>query len=62
AREAISGTTPPNGICFETELKISFDKICLPPLITAQAVSSQLDSIAKIRAYFLICAFNDFSK
>ena len=51
ARDAISGTTPPyiacSGICEEITEEIT----CRPSRTIAAAVSSQLDSIAKIVAW-----------
>ena len=62
AREAISGTTPPNLTCCSIEVEITEDRISLPPRITAAAVSSQLDSIASITASFFMVAVFVFSK
>ena len=56
-RAASSGTTPPNSLWISTWLETIFDKISgisLFPLITATAVSSQLDSIPKIMGFFVI--------
>lgn len=47
-RDAISGTTPPNFLCIGTCVEITLDKIFRPSSITAQEVSSQLVSNAKI--------------
>ena len=45
---ATSGTTPPYNLWIFIWLETTLDSISLPFLIIAQAVSSQLDSIAKI--------------
>ena len=45
AREAISGTTPPNSACRSTWEDTTLDTTSDPPMTTAAAVSSQLVSI-----------------
>lgn len=53
AREAISGTTPPNLACSVAEDIILLDNSFLP-FITAAAVSSQLDSSPSITGSLFI--------
>ena len=49
SREAISGTTPPWRACRATCELMLLDSVCTPARITAAAVSSQLDSIPRMR-------------
>ena len=45
ARDAISGTTPPNSACSSTCVDTTLDTTSYPPITSAAAVSSQLVSM-----------------
>jgi len=50
-RDAISGTTPPNFVCMSICEEMTLDMISLPSATTASDVSSQLDSIPRVRNF-----------
>ena len=49
ARDATSGTMPPNWACWVSWEAIALARICPSLAITAAAVSSQLDSMPRTR-------------